>query len=82
MAQVADHIEDGREVDYGGVDHQPTALADVSGYPALLRELADRGWSRTDLEAATGRNALRVLREAELRATEPLWPTTPCGDAP
>lgn len=87
VAQVADHVEHAREVagvhhiglggDYDGVDHQPTGLMDVSGYPALLRELADRGWSRADLEALTGRNVLRVLREAELRATEPLWPTAP-----
>ncbi|MFJ9567329.1 dipeptidase [Streptomyces fuscichromogenes] len=86
-AQVADHVEHAREVagrdhiglggDYDGVDHQPTGLADVSGYPVLLRELADRGWSRADLEALTGRNVLRVLREAEERATEPLWPTAP-----
>ncbi|MFJ3899842.1 dipeptidase [Streptomyces sp. NPDC090083] len=87
VAQVADHVEHAREVagrdhiglggDYDGVDHQPTGLADVSGYPVLLRELADRGWSRADLEALTGRNVLRVLREAEERATEPLWPTAP-----
>ncbi|MFJ3895049.1 dipeptidase [Streptomyces sp. NPDC090083] len=87
VAQVADHVEHAREVagrdhiglggDYDGVDHQPVGLADVSGYPVLLRELADRGWSRADLEALTGRNVLRVLREAEQRATEPLWPTVP-----
>ncbi|MCX5008791.1 dipeptidase [Streptomyces sp. NBC_00638] len=87
VAQVADHVEHAREVagrdhiglggDYDGVDHQPIGLADVSGYPVLLGELADRGWSRADLEALTGRNVLRVLREAEHRATEPLWPTAP-----
>ncbi|MFE5033786.1 dipeptidase [Streptomyces sp. NPDC056683] len=87
VAQVADHVEHAREVagvdhiglggDYDGVDHQPTGLADVSGYPVLLRELADRGWSRPELEALTGRNVLRVLRAAEERSTEPLWPTVP-----
>ncbi|OIJ65348.1 dipeptidase [Streptomyces mangrovisoli] len=87
VAQVADHVEHAREVagvhhvglggDYDGVDHQPTGLADVSGYPVLLRELADRGWSRPELEALTGRNVLRVLRAAEEGATEPLWPTVP-----
>ena len=87
VAQVADHVEHAREVagvhhiglggDYDGVDHQPTGLADVSGYPVLLRELADRGWSRPELEALTGRNVLRVLRTAEERATDPLWPLTP-----
>lgn len=87
VAQVADHVEHAREAagvdhiglggDYDGVDHQPTGLADVSGYPVLLRELADRGWSRPELEALTGRNVLRVLRTAEERATDPLWPLTP-----
>ena len=86
-AQVADHVDHAREVagvehvglggDYDGVDHQPTDLADVSGYPVLLRELATRGWSRSDLEALTGRNLLRVLRDAEEHAAEPLWPTAP-----
>jgi membrane dipeptidase len=86
-AQVADHVEHAREVagiahiglggDYDGTDRQPVDLADVSTYPVLLRELASRGWSAADLEALTGRNVLRVLRDAEQHATEPLWPTTP-----
>jgi len=38
--------------------------ADVSGYPRLLHELARRGWSQADLEALTGRNVLRVMRQA------------------
>ena len=86
-AEVADHVEHAREVaglehiglggDYDGVERQPVDLADVSGYPVLLSELASRGWSRSELEALTGRNVLRVLREAEEHATEPLWPTTP-----
>ncbi|WP_194915810.1 dipeptidase [Catenulispora rubra] len=84
-AQVADHVEHARDVvglahlglggDYDGVDRQPVDLADVAGYPVLLRELASRGWSRSELEALTSRNVLRVLREAEEAATEPLWPT-------
>jgi membrane dipeptidase len=87
VAQVADHVEHAREVagaahvglggDYDGVDRQPAELADVSGYPRLLRELAGRGWSHADLTALTGGNVLRVLREAERRATGPLWPTRP-----
>jgi membrane dipeptidase len=87
VAQVADHVEHAREVagvehiglggDYDGVDRQPKGLEDVSGYPRLLHELARRGWSQADLEALTGRNVLRVLREAEFRAEAPLWPTTP-----
>jgi membrane dipeptidase len=87
LGQVADHIDHARDVaglahvgiggDYDGVDVQPADLADVSGYPRLLRELAGRGWSQTELEALTGRNVLRVLRAAEDVATEPLWPRTP-----
>ena len=38
---------------------------DVSTYPALLAELADRGWSDADLEALTSGNILRVLQAAE-----------------
>jgi membrane dipeptidase len=49
-------------------------LDDVSGYPRLLAELADRGWSEPELEALTGRNVLRVLRDTERLAEEPLWP--------
>lgn len=86
LAQVADHVEHAREVagidqigiggDYDGVDVQPDDLVDVSRYPRLLIELAERGWSETELTALTGRNMLRVLRAAEEQATEPLWPTT------
>ncbi len=47
----------------------PTAcrsgLTDVSMYPALLAELADRGWSDADLRALTSGNILRVLQAAE-----------------
>jgi membrane dipeptidase len=84
LAQVADHVEHARDVaglaqvglggDYDGTDDLPEGLADVAGYPRLLAELAGRGWSAADLAALTGRNVLRVLSEAEERATEPLWP--------
>jgi membrane dipeptidase len=84
VAQVADHIEHARAVagvdhiglggDFDGTDATPAGLDDVSGYPRLLTELADRGWSAADLEKLTGRNMLRVLHESEQRAEEPLWP--------
>jgi membrane dipeptidase len=87
LSEVADHVEHARDVagpdhiglggDYDGVDLQPAELADVSGYPRLLEELARRGWSATELTALTGRNVLRVLRGAEEAATGPLWPATP-----
>jgi membrane dipeptidase len=40
----------------------------VHTYPALLAELADRGWSDADLEKLTWHNALRVLRDTEAAA--------------
>ena len=78
VAQVADHVEHVRAVagiehvglggDYDGCDPMPQGLEDVSTYPALLDELAGRGWSDDDLAALTCRNAIRVLRDAELVA--------------
>jgi membrane dipeptidase len=75
LSQVADHVEHAREVagaahiglggDYDGTDSLPVGLSDVSTYPALLAELAGRGWSDADLEALTGGNILRVLQSAE-----------------
>jgi membrane dipeptidase len=75
IAQVADHIEHVREVagvdhvglggDYDGCDELPVGLTDVTGYPRLLEELAERGWSDDDLMKLTGRNALRVLADNE-----------------
>jgi membrane dipeptidase len=80
LAQVADHVEHAREVagvahiglggDYDGTESLPIGLEDVSCYPALLAELADRGWSDADLEALTSGNILRVLQAAE-DAAEP-----------
>ena len=79
LDDVVRHVEHVREVvgphhvglggDYDGVDVLPDGLEDVSGYPRLLAALADRGWSDPDLAALAGGNALRVLEEAEERAT-------------
>jgi membrane dipeptidase len=87
IAQVADHVEHAREVagvdhiglggDFDGTDALPAGLEDVSGYPRLLAELADRGWTADDLQKLTGRNMLRVLRVTEELAGEPLWPLSP-----
>ncbi|MEP6980888.1 MAG: dipeptidase [Nakamurella sp.] len=75
LAQVADHIEHAREVagadhiglggDYDGVSELPDGLEDVAGYPRLLIELADRGWSDRELAGLTSGNILRVLDAAE-----------------
>ena len=43
----------------------PVGLEDVSRYPALLTELADRGWSDADLAGLTSGNILRVMQDAE-----------------
>ena len=87
ISDVADHIEHARDVagvdhiglggDYDGTDTLPVGLEDVSGYPRLLSELADRGWSGPDLEKLTGGNMLRVLQVSEDVAEEPLWPPSP-----
>ncbi|MGX6607401.1 dipeptidase [Micromonosporaceae bacterium Da 78-11] len=87
VAQVADHIDHARAVagvdhvglggDYDGTPDLPVGLEDVSGYPRLFTELAGRGWSPTDLDKLAGGNILRVLRETERLAQEPLWPLSP-----
>jgi membrane dipeptidase len=78
VRDVADHVTHVREVagvrhvglgsDFDGVARTPHGLADVAGYPALLAELADRGWSDADLAAVAWHNALRVLRDTESAA--------------
>ncbi|MGI8667266.1 MAG: dipeptidase [Jatrophihabitans sp.] len=75
VSQVADHVEHVRSVagvehvglggDYDGCDELPVGLEDVSGYPALIAELLDRGWSSAELAGLTGENVLRVLADAE-----------------
>ena len=75
LADVADHLDHAREVvgvhhlglggDYDGVDALPSGLEDVSTYPALLAELADRGWSDSELAGLTSGNILRVMQDAE-----------------
>jgi membrane dipeptidase len=75
IADVADHIEHVRKVagvdnigigsDFDGISETPVGLEDVSTFPALFAELSRRGWSQADLEKLSGRNVLRVLRQAE-----------------
>ena len=75
VADVVAHVEHAREVagprhvglggDYDGTDELPAGLEDVSGYPVLLAALAERGWSRPDLDALAHGNALRVLEQAQ-----------------
>ncbi|NED36990.1 dipeptidase [Streptomyces sp. SID8499] len=75
VATVADHLDHMREVagvdhigiggDYDGTAFTPDGLGDVSGYPNLLAELLQRGWSTSDLAKLTWQNAVRVLGAAE-----------------
>jgi membrane dipeptidase len=51
--------------DYDGTAFTPDGLDDVSGYPNLIAELLDRGWSKADLAKLTWQNAERVLGAAE-----------------
>lgn len=75
LGQVADHIDHIRKVagidhvglgsDFDGISRVPDGLQDVSRYPALLEELARRGYSDDDLRKVAGLNILRVMRQAE-----------------
>jgi membrane dipeptidase len=75
LGQVADHIEHARSVagirhiglggDFDGTDEFPDQLDGVDGYPALLTELARRGWTAAELAALAGANVLRVLRATD-----------------
>ncbi|MEV5759928.1 dipeptidase [Streptomyces tendae] len=75
VSTVADHLDHMREVagvdhlgiggDYDGTPFTPDGLDDVSGYPNLIAELLERGWSQADLAKLTWKNAVRVLDAAE-----------------
>jgi len=75
LAEVADHIDHIRAVagvdhvglgsDFDGVSETPAGLDGVDKYPALLAELARRGWSDDDLGKVAGGNLLRVMAQVE-----------------
>jgi membrane dipeptidase len=78
VSDAADHVEHVRDVagidcvglggDFDGVSALPDGLGGVDGYPRLLAELAERGWSDADLGKLTWHNAMRVLRDTESAA--------------
>ena len=80
IAMVADHIEHIRRVagvdcvglgsDFDGIPATPVGLDGVDKFPAVLEELARRGWSDADLAKLAGGNVLRVLGEAETVAKQ------------
>jgi membrane dipeptidase len=80
LGDLADHIDHIRNIagidhvgigsDYDGVGSLPEGLEDVSTYPALLEELARRGYSEEDLAKVAGLNVLRVMESAERVALE------------
>ena len=51
--------------DFDGIERWPEGLGDPSGFSALLRLLADHGYSQTQLEKMAGLNLWRVLKHAE-----------------
>ena len=80
LAEVADHIEHvvkiagadhvGIGSDFDGMPSVPQGLEDVGKYPALLAELARRGWSDADLGKLAGGNLLRAMAQAEAVAAK------------
>jgi membrane dipeptidase len=75
ISDVADHIEHIRKVagvdhvglgsDFDGIPEAPDGLDGVDKYPALLGELARRGWIDSDLAKVAGANLLRVMTKVE-----------------
>jgi membrane dipeptidase len=75
LSVLADHVEHARDLagvrhiglggDLDGVDALPDGITGADGYPALLAELAGRGWDAADLAGLAGANVLRVLRETD-----------------
>jgi membrane dipeptidase len=80
VEDVADHVDRIRELagidhigvgsDFDGTPGVPKGLEDVSRYPALFQELADRGYSDHDLQRIAGRNVLRLMRASERVSAE------------
>ncbi len=69
-----DHVGIGS--DFDGIREAPLGLDGVDKFPALLEELARRGWSDAQLAKVAGANLLRVMGQAEgvsarLRAARP-----------
>lgn len=78
VADMADHFDYAKKLigvdhigmagDFDGIDFTIKGLGDVSTYPALLKELAQRGWTLQELKKISGENFLRVFEEVERKA--------------
>jgi membrane dipeptidase len=89
LSMVADHVEHIAKVagkdcvglgsDFDGIPEAPQGLEGVDKYPALIAELARRGWTHDDLVKVTGGNLLRVMRETELVSKRLRASTQPSG---
>jgi len=78
VADVADHVD--RAVTVAGIDHVglgsdfdgvfalPKGLQDPAGYPNLVAELLDRGYSENEIKKILGQNVMRVWTEVEATA--------------
>jgi len=87
LAMVADHVEHLAKVcgvdcvgigsDFDGIPETPQGLEGVDKLPALLVEMARRGWPDPDLAKLAGGNVLRALREAEATAKKLQATTAP-----
>ncbi|WP_432558542.1 dipeptidase [Granulicoccus sp. GXG6511] len=79
LEDVVAHIEHVREVagidhvgiggDFDGTTWLPADLQDVASYPRLFAALAERGWSRTELEKLGWRNAVATFARVQECAT-------------
>jgi len=75
LAMVADHVEHRARVcgvacvgigsDFDGIGDTPEGREGVDKFPALLAEMARRGWNDADLAKLAGGNVLRAMREAD-----------------
>jgi membrane dipeptidase len=81
VKDIADHIDYvvnlvgidfvGIGSDFDGVgDSLPTGMKDVSGYPNLIAELLNRGYTEEDIEKIFSGNIFRVWREVEKIASQ------------
>lgn len=87
LSMVADHIEYiarvagkdcvGMGSDFDGIPDTPEGLDGVDKYPALLAELARRGWTHDELVKVSGGNLLRVMRATEAAAQRLRGTTSP-----